>query len=266
MGNLTFFSVILGLIASLFAVGATVVLVLRYLHQRNTVDGGEEPPLWRLIVEAGTVIAIILIVALVINSLAAANNGVGPTPTATLASGGNGSTNIGAGIPPTTTETATQGTIALPTDTSAPVPTGSPDTTYGNQNIAPNWQLDCGGCDQPVIITVSLVTTNASNQNMVWTLTFKNHTADNMQVYFGSLGLIDQADPNDHTHNATGEAVKGPGISIVSGKTAQLQATFAFLPKHQEVYTLKAGLEFYDETTGGGYNYRAYGPQSITFP
>lgn len=152
-------------------------------------------------------------------------------------------------VPPTATATSNPSTPAG-FDT---LPTYNADTT-----LTPNWQFDCGGCDQIFLVTVTQITINYAAQNMVWTLSLFNHTADNVSdPYFSSLRLTD---PKEDNYSASGAAMQGDGKIVGAGQTIQRQATFAYLPKHDGVYTLKAYLHY------GGFSGYSYGPQQLTFP
>lgn len=267
--DISVLNLILALLASLCTIGGVIAVTIRYLQASDEYG---EPNKWRVVAQTGGLICVILIITVLISHAAATTpagktivhlgSQPGNSPTEATATANAASTATALAV--ISSATATSAPTAIPTETSVPDPTNAPPSVYGTQTIAPNWRLDCGGCDEPVLVTVSRVATDAGNQNMVWTFTFKNHTADNVKyVYFYNLYLVDQTDPNNNQHIATGAAMKYPGAAMTPGQSAQLQVTFAFLPGHHGLYTLTAGLQVL--VVGVGYSDQKY-QQSITFP
>lgn len=246
-------------LACLATIAAFIAGAIRYLQ--NTFDDYEESGRRRVVI-GGTVAAILVIVIIgTVISHAAAATPLGQTSVQI------GRQQATATSTATMTLTATSAPVATATPTLGPFPTSGPDynalTPYSSGIIMPNWRLDCGGCDERVRVMVSQVTTDAGNENMVWTFTFDNHTADDYNdVRFRSLKLTD---PNGVQHVATGAAMDGNGSSDIlrAGKTESIQATFGFLPRHGGVYTLSAYLEVDQGLLT--YYYTTYGPQKITF-
>jgi hypothetical protein len=268
--NINEFNIILGIVASLCTIGVAVAVTIRWIQDPTSF--GPEMTRQRLIALTLAVMTGIVVIAVVISNVASA----AIAGTASTSTPGNGLAAPTAPTAPTATTdtsiivatdpTATNISGVVPTETPVDVPTISGNASYGTQTITPNWQLDCSGCNQPVLVTVSKIAVDAGNQNMVWTFTLKNHTADNVsKVYFSTLYLVDQADPNNNRLLSTGAARSAnPGASMTVGNSTQVQATFSFLPKHQGSYTLTAYLESYiigpDYYTGSSYQ------QTITFP
>lgn len=152
-------------------------------------------------------------------------------------------------------------TIVAPTATAlVPSPTTPPSfdslAPYNSATtLVPNWRFDCNGCDQPFLVTVTQVSIDVAAQNMVWSLSIYNHTAQTVQAEFFSLRLTD---PDDVAHDATGPILQN-STNVTAGQTLQVQVTFAFVPKHSGAYSLTASLY------NGIQSPTAYGPQTITF-
>lgn len=263
--NINEFNIILGIVASLCTIGVAVAVTIRWIQDPTSF--GPEMTRQRLIALTLAVMTGIVVIAVVISNVAsAAISGTASTstPGTSLAAA---TTTTDTSMTANTTTTAGPTTTADSTGTPAPFPTNTANydslISYGTATIDPNWRLDCGGCDEPVRVQVSSVATDAGNENMVWTFTFDNHTANDYDgVYFnGSLQLTD---PTGVKHYATGPAVASPGASIHSGQSVKIQATFSFLPRHGGIYTLTGRFII----SNGLFTLliRDYGPQTITFP
>lgn len=170
------------------------------------------------------------------------------------------------GSTPTTTEVTPTATVPIPTATIAPIDTSTPSAPasydslplYATGSFTPNWRLDCGGCDEAMLVTVSKVSVDQASENMVWTVTLYNHTANPQSALFDTFSLTD---PNGIKHYVTGTVSQGAIVN--AGQSKELQGTFGFVPRHGGAYILNADLA-YEGPDSCCYS-REYGPQTLKF-
>lgn len=204
---------------------------------------------------AAVLVVIALVSALVLHGSpggsSAARGGIPGTRTSTRTASSAGTSTAS---PVSGTPTVSQLTPLAPTPTiGPPLPSGS---------FTPNWQLSCGGCDAPLLVTVPKVTIDDTHQNMVWTFNFYNHSGGSCEANFDSLNL---QDPSGQSYDGAGDATYSGVSRLDPGQSGQATATFAFVPDASATYVLTASLYQY-ECVGGTVTHTNYGPQSLTFP
>jgi hypothetical protein len=179
--------------------------------------------------------------------------------------GNRGNTNTGtSGITSTNTTGNAQPTNTF-TNNLTPLPTATVPydslTPYQSGVFSPNWRLDCGGCDEPLLVTITRVSVDTTNDNMTWTFHLYNHTGSNCAdvEFYNNIPTLQAPDGNSFT--ATGPTYLAS--SIPAGQSADATQIFGFVPRHGASYTFSAQLNM---SYCGGTDYTQYGPQTITFP
>ncbi|GHO83006.1 hypothetical protein [Dictyobacter formicarum] len=160
------------------------------------------------------------------------------------------------GTTPSPTELSHQHTSStqIPTQASSPSPTPSPTATPSPKPapsgvIQVNKTLTCGGCDDPVLITINSITVDDSLAKMTFAITLTNKTNQQQNFYCDQFQLITGLE--NTAYDGTGEMVGydansqyiNPLRGLAASATAQTQVVFSFLPNVGQQYQLNVDMK-----------------------
>lgn len=170
------------------------------------------------------VIAVLVLALVGVSALALINIGLNlnASGSETVTTGGNGAT--------------TQATKA--TGSKVPVKDGT---------FTKNIKLGCGGCNDPLVVTITTITVESATGRMVWNVTLYNNSAaayDSTGYYFENFSIQSASDMAKV--QASGDLLMlGSGDSIPAGQQVATKFIFSFVPYRNEPYTLYAKLFAY---------------------
>ncbi len=158
----------------------------------------------------------------------------------------------------TATQVAPQTTPRLanetPTSASTPssTPTVQPSTPVASGLITENLLLTCGGCNDPIHVTINTIQIDTANGRMIWDNTLKDVT--NSGIGYS----INEYDLQPNASQTKVPAILSQTIMSGSNRPYDVQAIFAFVPFHNVTYVL---------TVMVGFNgvYTTFDPVKITF-
>ncbi len=152
-------------------------------------------------------------------------------------------------------------------------PTAVPTVTPGTMTV--NKRLTCGGCDDPLVITINTITFDPAKQQMTWNITLNNASGDTLYFRVDQFDLQDPSNVNN-TYEGTGnlrnyytEPGAGTGTGsysdpVPSGQSIQVEAIFSFNPLRGEPYQLTAHGFWYTPTNVTNRNI-TFDPIQFTF-
>ncbi len=188
----------------------------------------EKRNIWKV---ATLILSITTIVFLATTVLAFAHSNA-PTTTPTT---GAAPTKVSTQIPqptPTAIATATPTSISSPSSSTPAVPSSL--TPVPDGLIQENITLTCGGCDDPIRVTINTVRIDSANGRMIWDNTLKDVTGTNLNYGFNTYTLQDST-----AQTAAIPAVFAqPDGGLVSNIPSDTQGVFAFIPSRNTTYTL----------------------------
>ncbi|GAC1623280.1 MAG: hypothetical protein NVS4B7_14590 [Ktedonobacteraceae bacterium] len=160
------------------------------------------------------------------------------------------------------TSNATSQVTLTPTSNASPIST--PLVTSGQNTV--NRQLTCGGCDDPILVTIKTITINTATQSMAWNTAVLNKTG--VSQYFTFTGFT-LKDPSGGGGIGTGDILNayqygGSFQSLDAAKTAPGTITFSFVPQRGVSYTLTAQITVHSYNNGSDYNI-VFDPTTFTF-
>jgi hypothetical protein len=151
---------------------------------------------------------------------------------------------------------SSSGTTAMQTTGSTKSGTPAKDGTFPK-----NIRLTCGGCNDPVVVTITAITLDSGKGRMVWDLSLYNNTAQTYSYayfYFEEFSLQEAADTDKV--QASGDIVGTIGMTdIPAEQSITTTCIFSFIPIKGEEYTLNVKMFMYP-TSGVNLN-----PVSFTF-
>lgn len=120
-----------------------------------------------------------------------------------------------------------------PTSDSTPssIPTVQPSATVADGVIQENITLTCGGCNDPIRVTINTVQIDSANGRMIWDNTLKDVTSSGNGFGFNEYNL--QASTSQTPVQGTLSHPQSSGSN-----QEDIQAIFAFVPFHNVTYTL----------------------------
>lgn len=137
---------------------------------------------------------------------------------------------------PTPTSAATQAATDTATE-QATLPAES-STPEADETIKENLTLTCGGCNDPVLVTINTIQIDNANRHMVWDATLKDVSGANLEYNISEYDV--QASGSQNKVAATFSPQQNWGL--VANTPLDLQAIFTFVPSHNLVYTFTAVL------------------------
>jgi serine/threonine protein kinase len=160
------------------------------------------------------------------------------------------------------TSNATSQVTLTPTPNASPIST--PSVTSGQNTV--NRQLTCGGCDDPILVTIKTITINTATQSMAWDMAVLNKTGVSQHFTFTGFTL---KDPSGGEGIGTGDILNayqygGSNQSLDAAKTAPGTITFSFVPQRGVSYTLTAQITVPGYNKGSDYNI-VFDPTTFTF-
>jgi hypothetical protein len=160
----------------------------------------------------------------------------------------------------TTGQTGQSSTTVLATSTGATPQssTAAAQATVVSGSISENILLACGGCNDPIQVTITTVQVDDANGHMVWNTTLKDVIGNDVNYQWIEYDL--QASGTQTKIPATYSQVSGP---LTSNNPYVMQATFAFVPLHNVTYTFTPIVNFYENTTGT--QQIAFNPVQVSF-
>jgi very-short-patch-repair endonuclease len=130
--------------------------------------------------------------------------------------------------------------------------TPTPTLAYASDGtITLKKTLTCGGCNDPIRLTINTITIDSAHGRMSWNITAYNNTGQSKDYAFDDFSL--QAATDDNTVEGTGKFMAssccplGIGISLNSEAQQTGDIVFSFVPQHKMSYTLTATI-IVDET------------------
>jgi hypothetical protein len=132
---------------------------------------------------------------------------------------------------------------------------GTTSTATSGAEASGNKLLSCGGCDDPVLVTITTIT--ISTTKMVWAITLEDQTGAPFSYTFQVFDLVD----------STGGKYQGvldsPSDNLHATQSQDDSATFSFVPQTRETYKLTVTI------IGTDFNNHFYtiqfNPASFTF-
>jgi len=197
--------------------------------------------------KAGVYIAVIVVLVLAlcgVSSLAVMNLSSKSVSTSeTISTSGSDNSNNN-GTPTQTTSTTKNGTPAK--------------DGYFPQNV----RLSCGGCDDPILVTITGYTVDSGKGRTAWDVSLYNNTTETYSAsyfYFEDFSLQGATDTNGV--GASGDLMSSFGhtTDIPAEQSINDKLIFSFIPVKGERYTLNAKLYAYP-TNGVNFN-----PVAFTF-
>jgi hypothetical protein len=127
---------------------------------------------------------------------------------------------------------------ALQSTTVASISTNAPGI-IGNLTESVNKILTCGeGCPDLLRVRIDTIQFNKLNDVMTWNIHFFDPTGSVFQPSFDTFDLYDTAQPS------TAAALN------MNWSTGSLQATFPFIPSHNQSYTLRVAASYHTIMNG----------------
>lgn len=177
------------------------------------------------------IILILLILVLILGTttiLALRRTGTSPVvtlPTATTQPGAGPATPV-----PTTAPSPIGSAV-----TSTPSATAQPTATVASGTITENLLLGCGGCNDPIRVTITTIQIDDANGRMIWNVSMKDITGSNISYGVNTFEL--EANASQTQIPAT---FSQPSGNLTANESYSIQGTFAFVPAPNTPYTLNA--------------------------
>jgi hypothetical protein len=113
----------------------------------------------------------------------------------------------------------------------------TPGRIVAPETIKENVTLTCGGCNDPVLSTLTSITIDTTNLRLLMTVALNNISGAQQIDYFAQFNLQDQFGT---TYEGTGEL--NTNFFLRAGQRAIKSEIFSFLPRPSVSYTLIARL------------------------
>jgi serine/threonine protein kinase len=110
-----------------------------------------------------------------------------------------------------------------------------------------NIRLSCGGCNDPLVVTIKTITVESATGRMAWNATIYNNSADTYSSsYYYFTGFSLQAATDTNKVQASGQYMQMYGEdTIPPEQQAATKFIFSFIPYKNEPYTLYVKLYAY---------------------
>ena len=189
----------------------------------------------------GMMIFVLILVALVVIlggttffALRRTNVPTVAVPTTTNPAATVAATTVPATPIPTPTPAPT-GATSTSTPVSSPGATVQPAATMPTGTVNENLLLTCGGCNDPIRVTIATVQVDDANGRMIWNISLKDITGNPLHYAMSTFDL--QANATQTQIAATFSQVSG---DLTSSNPYSIQGIFAFVPTQNTTYTLTA--------------------------
>ncbi len=163
-------------------------------------------------------------------------------------------------VPATATSVPTVAATTLtPTDNTTPSSTqaaGPASPTASASLLTKNITLTCGGCNDPVHVTIDTIQIDTVNGRMIWNTTLRDVTGS------GSSYGIQQYSIQASASQTSIPAVLSQTSMDGANKQYDIQGTFAFVPFRNVTYTLSVVVYF---NASSGEETITFDPFQITF-
>jgi len=159
---------------------------------------------------------------------------------------------------PTPTVLATVAPIVAPTSPSTPSSTPVPQsslTPVPDGLMQKNITLTCGGCNDPIRVTLNTIRVDSANGRMIWDNTLKDVTGADLNY---SISTYTLQDSTAQTAAISAVFTQGNG-SLVNNIPSDIQGVFAFVPSRNITYILTVVVYAYSGVT------ITFDPVKITF-
>jgi hypothetical protein len=113
----------------------------------------------------------------------------------------------------------------------------SPVSIITPGTIKENVTLTCGGCDDPILTTITSITIDTTDLKTIWHVTLCNRSGVQQIDYFAAFNL---QDPSGNTYKGTGAL--NSDFFLDAGKREIKTEIFSFLPRPGVSYTLVGRL------------------------
>jgi hypothetical protein len=211
-----------------------------------------KPPEKRNIWKRATLILLITtLVFLATTVLAFTHSSTSTTPKTSVASTAVPTQSI---QPTPAAPAATVAPTSASTPSSTPVAPGSL-TPVPDGVIQENITLTCGGCDDPIRVTINSVRVDSANGRMIWDNTLKDISGNDVGY---SINTYTLQDSTDQTPAIPAVFAQGSG-NLVSNIPSDIQGVFAFVPSRNITYILTVVVYAYSGVT------ITFDPVKITF-
>jgi hypothetical protein len=164
-------------------------------------------------------------------------------------------TTTGATGPQTSTTVIATSTNAT---SQSSTPVVQPTATVPSGMITENILLSCGGCNDPIQLTITTVQVDDANGRMVWTTSLKNITGNQINYSFNEYDLL----ANGTQTKIPATYSPGYGGSLNDDTPFNMEETFAFVPLQNVTYTLTVIMSFNNSTES---DQITFNPVPITF-
>jgi serine/threonine protein kinase len=117
-------------------------------------------------------------------------------------------------------------------------------TPAKNGTFTKNIRLTCGGCNDPITVTITTITIDSATGRMAWNLSLYNTTTKTYYRYEYSLSEFSLQEATDTQKvSATGGIISGDHQSIPPEQKITERVIFSFIPFKGVDYTLHAKLD-----------------------
>lgn len=130
--------------------------------------------------------------------------------------------------------------VATNAPSSAANPTAQPAATVPSSTLNENILLSCGGCDDPIRVTINTVQVDDANGRMIWNMTLKNVSGNSIGYHFYQYSLVASGSQTQIPASFSPD----PGGQLMNDTPYTMQAIFAFVPSQNVSYTFTAELAF----------------------